>query len=275
MDYWHDRVVLVTGGSSGLGAQLVRQLLQRGARVAVAARDTSRLAAQAAQLADKASIDTEQRLLQLPTDITQAADVENSFAQLHAKWGKLDALINCAGRSWRGRVTETTADQFDQLWQLNFLGTVRCTRAALPMLSETRGHLVNIGSLAAKVAPRFLGAYPASKFAVAAYSQQLRLELQPQGIHVLLVCPGPITRSDSTTRYAEQMEGLPEAAQRPGGGARVRTISPEHLAQQILRACQRRQPELIVPSKSRWLFAIGQLWPSLGDWLLTKFSSAP
>ena len=82
MDYWHDRVVLVTGGSSGLGAQLVRQLLQRGARVAVAARDTSRLAAQAAQLADKASIDTEQRLLQLPTDITQAGDVEESFALL-------------------------------------------------------------------------------------------------------------------------------------------------------------------------------------------------
>ena len=72
---------------------------------------------------------------------------------------------------------DTTAADFQRLWELNFLATVRLSRAAVPELQQTRGHLVNIGSLAAKVAPRYLGAYPASKFPLAAYCQQLRLEL--------------------------------------------------------------------------------------------------
>jgi short-subunit dehydrogenase len=115
-----------------------------------------------------------------------------------------------------------------------------------------------------------LGAYPASKFAVAAYTQQLRLELTPQGVHVLLVCPGPIAHDDSGRRYPTPMLGLPDQAHRPGGGAKVRSIPPEVVAAMILRACQRRKPELVVPAKARLLFAIAQLWPSIGDWIVKK-----
>ena len=81
-----------------------------------------------------------------------------------------------------------------------------------------RGHVVNIGSLAAKSAARWLGAYPATKFAVAAYSQQLRLELGPQGLHVLLVCPGPIQRSDPRLYPLEGLEDIPDRARGPGRG---------------------------------------------------------
>jgi short-subunit dehydrogenase len=184
----------------------------------------------------------------------------------------LDVLVNCVGRSARGTLDATTPEDFQQLWTLNFLSIVRCTGAALPDLLKTRGHVVNIGSLAAKSASRYLGAYPASKFPVAAYSQQLRLELGPQGLHVLLVCPGPLARQDAGQRYDDQSGGLPAAARKPGGGVKVKAIDPDWLAGRILVNCQRRRAELVVPAKARLLFAVSQLWPSLGDRIVRRMT---
>ena len=133
-----------------------------------------------------------------------------------------------------------------------------------------RGHVVNVGSLAAKSAARWVGAYPATKHAVAAYSQQLRLELGADGLHVLLVCPGPIERSDARLYPLEGLEDVPDSARRPGAGVRVRAISPEWLAARILRACRRRDPELVVPAKARLLFALSQLSARLGDWIVLR-----
>ena len=172
----------------------------------------------------------------------------------------------------RGKVLDTTPEQFRDLMELNLIALVRCTRAAAPHLLRSRGHVVNIGSLAAKSAARWVGAYPATKFAVAAYSQQLRLELGPQGLHVLLVCPGPIQRQDARLYPLEGLEDVPESARTPGAGVRVRTIPPQDLARAILRACQRRRPELVVPAKARLLFALAQLWPRLGDWIVRRKS---
>ena len=132
--------------------------------------------------------------------------------------------------------------------------------------------MVNIGSLAAKSAARWVGAYPATKFAVAAYSQQLRLELGSSGLHVLLVCPGPIKRKNPRLYPFEGLEDLPEIARRPGAGVKTLTLSPQKLAQAILSACQHRRSELIVPTSARLLFAIAQLWPSLADWIVLRLT---
>jgi uncharacterized protein len=180
--------------------------------------------------------------------------------------------VNNAGRSMRGKVLDTTPEQFRDLMELNLIALVRCTRAAVPHLLKQQGHVVNIGSLAAKSAARWVGAYPATKFAVAAYSQQLRLELGPQGLHVLLVCPGPIQRKDARLYPLAGLEDVPESARAPGAGVQVRAIPPQDLARAILRACEHRQPELVVPAKARLLFAISQLWPSLGDWIVRRKS---
>ena len=203
-------------------------------------------------------------------DITQQADVNRLFSEALARYGKLDVLVNNAGRSMRGKVLDTTPDQFRELMELNLIALVRCTRAAAPHLLSARGHVVNIGSLAAKSASRWVGAYPATKHAVAAYSQQLRLELGPQGLHVLLVCPGPVERKDSRLYPLDGLEDVPERARRPGAGVRTRAIPPRWLAAQILRACERRLPEIVVPRSARLLFAIAQLWPSLGDWIVLR-----
>jgi short-subunit dehydrogenase len=208
----------------------------------------------------------------IPCDITSDEQVASLIGSTMDRFGRLDLLVNCAGKSGRGKVLETTPQQFQELWELNFLALVRCTRAAAPHLLKSRGHLVNIGSLAGKSAARFLGPYPATRFAVAAYTQQLRLELEPEGLHVLLVCPGPIKRSDAEQRYAEEAKDLPESAKKPGGGLKLKGIDPQRLAKRILRACERRQKELVVPCRSKMLFALSQLSPSLGDWVVNRMT---
>lgn len=265
MTYWQNKVAVVTGGSAGLGLSIAAALLRAGSRVVCVGRSEERLAESAGQLGAAAGW-----LTTIAADVTVASDVEALFARTRAEFGRLDVLVNCAGRSARGDALSATSDEYRALWELNFLATVRCTQAAAAALVESRGHLVNLGSLAAKTAVRHLGAYPASKFALAAFSQQLRYELGPRGVHVLLVCPGPIARRDAGHRYDHEASALPESARLPGGGVRLKAIDPERLADSILRACVRRSPELVVPGRARWLFAISQLWPRLGDWLLDR-----
>ncbi len=264
---WNDKVVLVTGGSAGLGLAIATAFAAAGANLAIAARNPETLATAAQSLATHG-----RPVLQIAADVTQQADVEAMIAQTIARFGRLDVLVNNAGRSTRGLAIDTTPEAFQLSLDLNFLALVRCTRAAMPHLLARQGHLVNIGSLAAKTASPFVGAYPASKFAVAAYTQQLRLEMTAQGLHTLLVCPGPIadtTRSES--RYASQAADLPESAKKPGGGVKVRVLQPDLVAHAIVVACQRRRPELVFPPKARLLFAIAQLSPSWGDWLLKRY----
>ena len=265
MSYWKDKVVLITGGSSGFGRIMADEFASSGTKLAIVGLERGAIQRATDQLkaADCDAIGIE-------ANITRQEDVDSVFERTIERFGRLDVLVNNAGRTHRGKVIDTTPDQFRDLLELNFLATVRCTRAAVPHLLKNHGHIVNIGSLAAKSAARWVGAYPVSKFAVAAYSQQLRLELGPEGLHVLLVCPGPIERNDERLYPLEGIEDLPESARRPGAGVKTKRIHPNQLAKAVLKACHRRQPELVVPAKARILFALSQLFPRLGDWIVLK-----
>lgn len=265
MDYWRGKVALVTGGSSGLGRIIADAFSGAGARVVVVGLETDAVVRTQAELERSG-----RESLGISADITKQEDVDRLIEQTIGRFGRLDVLVNNAGRSMRGRVLDTTPEQFRDLMELNLIALVRCTRAAAPYLLRQQGHVVNIGSLAAKSASRWVGAYPATKHAVAAYSQQLRLELGPEGLHVLLVCPGPIAREGDRLYPLQGMEDVPERARRPGAGVQVRAISPDRLAAAILRACERRKPELVMPGKARLLFALSQLSPRLGDWLVLR-----
>ena len=212
-------------------------------------------------------------MIGVAADMAWQEDVDRLAATVAEKFGRVDLLANCVGRSTRGKVLDATPEDFHQLLEANFLTAVRATRAFTPSLVASRGHLVNIGSLASKLAPRYTGAYPASKHALAAYTQQLRLELAEDGVHVMLVCPGPFKREDNGIRYAEESNGVPAAAQAPGAGAHIKAIDPDWMASQILNACERRQPVLVAPARVKWLCAISQLWPGWGDRLLRRSTS--
>jgi NAD(P)-dependent dehydrogenase (short-subunit alcohol dehydrogenase family) len=264
MSYWQNKVCVVTGGSAGLGLAIGRALSRAGAKAVLVSRNKEPLEAAAEGLRSAGGDVTT-----IAGDVAWQEDVDRLAASVNEKFGRLDFLCNCAGRSTRGAALETAPEDFQQLFDVNFLTMVRVTRALAPLLIESRGHLVNIGSLASKVGPRHMGAYPASKFAVAAYTQQLRLELSERGLHVMLVCPGPIARAAAGPRYAAVM-GVPDQAHGPGAGAQLKAIDPDWLAEAILNACERRRPELVVPGKAKILFVISQLSARWGDWLLRR-----
>jgi short-subunit dehydrogenase len=215
-------------------------------------------------------------VLGIPADVTRADDIKRISDTVISTWAGIDLLCHCAGRSMRGTVLSTTSADFRELWETNFLSAAECVQQFAEPLFQSRGHIVLVGSLASKVAAGYLGAYPSSKFPLAALAQQLRLENEPRGLHTLLVCPGPIARDDhhaSGSRYAAQGSDVPAAAHQPGGGAKMRAINPHWLAERILRACERRQAELVVPKRARLLFAVSQLSPRFGDWLLRRMTS--
>lgn len=265
--FWTGKVVLVTGASSGLGLAIAQAYAVQGAHVVLCARDADKLKTAAARVTANGG-----RVLPLPADVTQDESVAPLMAQVIAEFGQLDVLVNNVGLSTRQPVTQTGVAEMQAMLDVNFLSVVRCTQAALPHLLRSRGQIVNIGSLASKVGTRFLGAYPASKHALAAYSQQLRLELVEAGVSVLLVCPGPIARDEARTYNAEADANLPASAARPGGGAKIKALDPHKLAAKIVSASQRRKPEIVIPGKARLLFAIAQLFPALGDRLLRKLT---
>jgi uncharacterized protein len=263
MAYWQQKVALVTGGSSGLGLAIARQLVDRGAKVILVARSEATL--------DSATRSLGPAVLPIAADVTQPAALTRAVDKGLELFGRLDLVCHAAGRSMRGEVLDTTREQFEDLWRVNFLAATDLVRATAGQLLASRGHVVLIGSLASHVAPRYLGAYPTSKFPLTAYAQQLRLELGPKGVHTLLVCPGPIARDETGQRYSAA--GVPGEAHRPGGGARVKAIDPHLLASKILTACERRQAELVVPGRARLLFALSQISPRWGDWWLRKMTS--
>jgi short-subunit dehydrogenase len=265
MSYWRSKRAVITGGSSGLGRALAEALVVRGARVAIVARGQEALDRTAVELSSAGG-----EVVTIEADVTNGADFERVATTIHERWGGVDFFCHSAGRSMRGDVLTTSPDSFRELWELNFLSAVRGAQLFADSLCQSRGHLVLIGSLASKVAPRYLGAYPASKFPLAALAQQLRLEMGPRGAHILLVCPGPIARDTAVPRYVTNSADVPDAAMRPAGGAKVGAISPTDLAERILQACERRRSELIVPARARLLFILSQLSPTLGDWLLAK-----
>ena len=261
-NYWKNKNVVVTGGSSGLGQHIATEFDRQGANVTLVGRDNEKLEQAAVSLKNADSFSC---------DVTNDDHVDRLFE--HIRKSPLHAFVNVVGKSDRKPIIDTTVQDFQRLIEMNFYTVVRCSRQAIPLLSKCNGHLVSIGSLASKSVSRFLGAYPASKFPLAAYHQQLRLEFDAQQFHSLLVCPGPIARTDSGHRYDEIASDLPPEARKPGGGVKVGAIDPAWLSRKILQACEKRQPELIVPAKARLLFAISQISPKWGDWILRKKTS--
>ncbi len=216
-------------------------------------------------------------MLAVPTDVTQQADVETLVNRTIERYGRIDLLVNNAGRSARQSVLDATPEDFRELIDLNLISVVRLVRACLPHLEASAGHIANISSLAGKAPARWIGAYPASKFALTAYTQQLRLELAEsgspaagKGVHVLLVCPGPIARKSPREQATVVAPGVPDRALRPGAGVKTSAIDPDWLASAILSACEHRRPELTIPKIARLLFVLMQISPRLADWLIRK-----
>jgi NAD(P)-dependent dehydrogenase (short-subunit alcohol dehydrogenase family) len=266
-------VAMVTGGSAGLGQFIAQTFLDRGYRVMIVGRDPQRINRAIGELAGQVAI--EGTIIGQVADVTRSDQVSELIGRLERDFGRLDVLVNCVGQSDRGLVEHLDSDRLDILLQRNVHTALLCSQAALPLLESSRGVIVNIGSLASKVGARYIGGYAIAKHALAGMTQQMRLELQPRGVHVALVSPGPIRRSDAGVRYQQQVDSsLPDQASKPGGGTRLKGLDPQRVADAVFQCVRRRKPDVILPRHMRCFIAIGHALPRLGDWLLIKFTSA-
>lgn len=266
-DSWLNKTVVVSGGSSGLGLHLAKAAAKQGAYVTILGRSPEKLSFAKEEIKQK----THQDVKSFAVDAT-ASHASTEFIQWVGNQS-VDLLINAIGRSDRGRLEQLNQSDLELLFRDNVLTTATMTQTMLPSLRKASGCIVNIGSLAGIIASPQMGGYCVSKFALSAYSAQLRLELQESNVHVLLVSPGPIRRDDSHNRYNELVHerGLEQSgANAPGGGANLRLLDPERLSESILRSALNRDLQLVLPAKVKWLAAIRAIWPWLGDQILKR-----
>ncbi|MBI2569936.1 MAG: SDR family oxidoreductase [Candidatus Schekmanbacteria bacterium] len=256
--YWNRKVAVITGASRGIGRAVALELGRRGGAACLAARSPAELNAVAAEIESLGST-----ALAVPTDVTCVEQVRALADAAARRFGRVDVLINNAGRTMRGRCYETTPAQFRELFELNFIGALHCVQAFLPLLRESKGAIVNVSSLAGKRGSPLMGAYPATKAALNVFTEQLRVELAELGVWAGVVCPGPVdTRLMDNAMVAGD---LPPDALRPGASARLQMATPETVARALLRAVERRRPETILPRSLRYAFALGALAPRLAD----------
>ena len=156
------------------------------------------------------------------------------------KHGRIDLLVNNVGKSTRTELLNCTVEQYADFMEMNLYSAIRCTLATMDALTATSGQVVNIGSLASKTGWPKVAPYAVSKHGLAAFSHQLRLE-GPENVNCLHVCPGPIRRDDSGTRYESQAEGMSDSVAQPGAGVKLKGIDPDYLAQKIVRCCEKRK----------------------------------
>lgn len=277
---WAERKVVVCGGTSGLGLQLVIATAEQNANIIIVGRDRARLETAKAMALDHGARTVAVYSIDLSLKEASSTSPHLLGATDEAKlraWlndNQLDLLLNAIGRSDRGQLEMLSDTELASMLNDNVICTWNMTCMAMDSIKRARGTIVNIGSLAGLVSAPGMGGYSISKSALTAMSRQLRVELASSGVHVMLVCPGPITRDDSGTRYqklAEQRGLESDSATKPGGGVKLGTIDPKVLCQKILDAAHRRKKELVMPVKASLLAGISDLWPSLADWILKKY----
>ncbi|KAF0198672.1 MAG: hypothetical protein FD166_1313 [Bacteroidetes bacterium] len=231
-----DKVVIITGSSSGIGYALAEEFGRLGAKVVISARDITRLR-QAESSLSSAGID----VLAVNTDVSIENDCKQLIDSAITHFGRIDILVNNAGISMRAVFAKTNLDVLQKLMDTNFWGTVYCTKYALPHLLKTKGSVVGIISIAGYVGLPGRTGYSASKFAVRGFLDTLRCENLKTGLHVLIAAPG-FTSSNIRTA-ALTADGSPQG-ETPRNESNM--MPAEVAARKIVKATIRRKDSIIL-----------------------------
>lgn len=254
---FENRTALVTGAASGIGRALAVALAQRGCHLALADRDAAGLAGTGRMIAPRRV-----RITRHVLDVADRAAVAALPAAVEAAHGGLDLLFNNAGVALGGTFADVTEADFEWLFEINFWGVVRMTRAFLPLLgARDEARIVNLSSLYGLIAPPGQTAYAASKFAVRGFSQALRHELAGTNVGLTVVHPGGVATAIADSARISVTLSPEEAARGRAASNRLLKLPPARAAAIILSGVARRKGRVLVGSDAKVIALIERLAP--------------
>jgi dehydrogenase/reductase SDR family protein 7B len=263
MNTFKDKVIWITGASSGIGEALVYQLSKSGAKIILSSRREDELI----RVKKNANLSDENSLI-ITLDLSHTADAKIWINEIISKFGKIDMLINNGGQSQRSTVIDTDSEIERKLFEINYFSAVNLSKAVLPfMLKQKQGKIIVISSIAGKFGFYLRSSYSAAKHALHGYFESLRLELENQGVSVLMVCPGKIKTNVSLNALStggkehNQMDPSHENA-----------MSAEECAKQIISAIITNKEEVFIGGKELLIVKIKRFFPKLFGEIVRKQS---
>ncbi|WP_199118992.1 SDR family oxidoreductase [Pedobacter sp. ASV28] len=251
-----DKIVVVTGASSGIGKALAEELAKRGANIILGARQYVTLCEITADLEARYPI----RALAVQTDVTKEEDCEMLIKQAILTFGKIDVLINNAGLSMRALFKDLDLSVLKHLMDVNFWGTVYCTKYALPEILKTEGSIVGVSSIAGYRGLPGRTGYSSSKFAMNGFMECLRTELLKTNVHVMVACPGFTTSNIRVAALAKDGVAHGETSMEEG-----KMMSAEEVAVRICNGIDQRKRTLIMTRQGKLAVWINKLFPAFAD----------
>lgn len=262
MKNFKDKVVWITGASSGIGEALALEFARLEARVILSARREDELK-RVAQLTKLPDLD----LMILPFDLSDTSNVSALVAQVINKFGRIDILINNGGFSQRSEAMDTSLDMDRKLMEVNFFSYVALTKAAAPYMKRQKsGNIIVISSIAGKFGFYLRSSYSAAKHALHGYFESFRLETEKYGIKTLIVCPGKIKTNVSVNAVtASGVHGKMDESH-------LNAMSAEDCAKRIIKAIEHNRQEVLIGGKELLIVKIKRFFPSLFDKIIRRQS---
>jgi short-subunit dehydrogenase len=253
----HGQVVLITGGSRGLGLLLAHEFARHGAKLVICARNEQELAQAEQELEQHGA-----EILTLACDISDRVQVENMVQQATEKFGRIDVLVNNAGIITVGPLIAQTLQDFKESMDIMFWGAFYSTMAVLPqMLERKSGRVVNITSIGGKVSVPHLLPYDSSKFAMVGFSEGLRAEMAKEGIKVVTIVPGLMRTGSQVNAYFKGKNRQEYTWFTVLGSLPMMSMSAERAAKKIVQATQKGSAEVILGFPAKLLAKFHGLFP--------------
>ena len=258
------KIVVITGGSRGLGLVLARQLCEEGARVALLARDQAELQRAHDELATAGG-----DVAIIPCDLQERGQIEEAVRNVISHFGRIDVLINNAGIIEVGPLEHMERADFERAMQLHLWAPFTFMWEAIPHMRRSGGgRIVNISSIGGKIAVPHLAAYCASKFALVGLSDSMRAELGRDGIYVTTVAPGMMRTGSHVHAQFKGKHAAEFGWFAISNGIPLLSIGAERAASQILEACRRGRPEITLTLAARAAIIGNALFPSITGHLM-------
>ncbi len=258
-----NKVVIVTGASSGIGLATAKRFAKLGAKVVLAARNEEKINQEAKFINENGG-----EAFAVKTDVSKEEDCKNLVNQTISNFGRIDVLVNNAGISMRALFKSLQLEVIKKLMDVNFWGTVYCTKYALPYLLASKGSVVGVSSIAGFIGLPARTGYSASKFAMHGFLETLRIETLKEGLHVMIIAPG--FTASNIRKTALVADGT---AQGETPRDENKMMSAEEVAEYLIKGIKNRKRTVILTTQGKLTVLLSKFFPSWMDKMIYNHMS--